>query len=151
MSLYSRPSSPRHTWRLEQLRQITQFGASFSVFIYQHNINTYHWKHLQFLDMCWYCVDRWKLVHTHIYIYIYIINIIYIYIENINHLWKHLQSTSPGLRSATCSIIPEGPQTWQTVAAELMLSGAKVSGLGQPSLGNQRNPLQNGDVNGEII
>ena len=54
----------------------------------------------------------------------------HIYIENINHLWKHLQSTSHGLRSATCSIIPEGPKTWKTVAAELMLSGAKVSGLG---------------------
>ena len=45
-------------------------------------------------------------------------------------MWKHLQLTSPGLRSATCSIIPEGPKTWKTVAAELMLSGAKVSGLG---------------------
>lgn len=85
-------------------------------------------------------------------LYIYVINIIlYIYIENINHLWKHLQSTSH-LRSATCSIIPEGPKTWQTVAAELMLSGAKVSGLGSVVTGKStKSPTKFGDVNGEII
>ena len=59
-------------------------------------------------------------------------------------------SCTRDLRSATCSTVPEGTKTWKTVGAELMLSGAKVSGLAEFLSVTGKFP-RFGDGQGEII
>ena len=59
-------------------------------------------------------------------------------------------SCTRDLRSATCSTVPEGTKTWKTVGAELMLSGAKVSGLAEFLSVTGTFP-RFGDGQGEII